>query len=311
MYSSQIINQLYFVELTFNYQLDNIIELTLLFKTKDMKAILLVKFGVICVLLLTSCKNGNEGADPVDGEQIYTPSYTSLEDGFNVKESMSSDGHMGILVEHQCFAFTDYMALYSPQGNLEMIVAGASEACAVSGWKISYGNDGYVNEVCEVTHTDYGYQSEISSSIFLSNSSLADNLIHLQNSKIQEGTKIVIERNADGNVEKVGNLEVPYDYCAHYFISEWGPFWESDVSGGRLEFFTLMERKDTEGSYVNYLYVEDKLIAELAYWNGTFIKARTYNKDGAMVSKYDNRDIDIMVETYYDFDVTPKWYIDE
>lgn len=263
---------------------------------------------ILCALLLASCMSWNEDADPVDGEQIYTPSYTSDEDDFDVTESTSPDGHKGIEVEHKHFAFTDYMALYSPHGNLEMVVAGASEACAVYGWKITYDNDGYVTEVCEVIPTFYDSDDSFT---FKPNYSLAENLIRMKKVRSHSGKKIVINRNEDGKVMKVGNLEVPYGYEAHYFISEWGPFWGSDVSGGDLCFFTIMESRDTQGSYVNYLYFEDKLIAELAYWNGVFIKWRTYNRDGVMVNQSNDRNVDIMYETYEDFNEEPIWYIDE
>lgn len=95
------------------------------------------------------------------------------------------------------------------------------------------------------------------------------------------------------------------------YIKEWGAFWESDLDGGRLGFFVMVEKsREKNGSYVNYLYCNGKLIAELAYWKGVFIKARTYNREGVMVGMYADRSIDIMKQTYGDYWTTPMWYVD-
>lgn len=64
------------------------------------------------------------------------------------------------------------------------------------------------------------------------------------------------------------------------------------------------------GSYVNYLYQNNHLVAELAYWKGTFIKARTYNHDGCMVHQYNDRNINIEDQTFQDWEEETKWYVD-
>ena len=66
---------------------------------------------------------------------------------------------------------------------------------------------------------------------------------------------------------------------------------------------------DKSGSYVNYLYQDNHLLAELAYWKGTFIKARTYNRYGSLVAKYEDRSINIEEQTFWDFTEEPKWYV--
>ena len=120
-----------------------------------------------------------------------------------------------------------------------------------------------------------------------------------------------IERDEEGNVAKVGNLEVPYGFTAKYYLSQWGPFWVSDIDGGCISFFVELIDNNIEGSSVNYLYMDNHLIAEKAYWKGTFIKARTYNYMGCMVETYTDRNINLLDQTFYDFTDTPRWYIDE
>lgn len=117
----------------------------------------------------------------------------------------------------------------------------------------------------------------------------------------------VIKRDADGNVLSVGNTDVPYGYSARYYISEWGPFWDSDIKGGDLGFFVMMESVDKVGDYVNYLYKEDKLVAELLYSNVFLQKARTYNRHGAMVQVYEHVDADFLTNAFYDYSTTSKW----
>ena len=119
-------------------------------------------------------------------------------------------------------------------------------------------------------------------------------------------------RDSTGTVVRIGNVSVPFGYKGRFYVKEWGPFWESDLSGGKLALFAVLEKEETaDRSYVNYLYADNHLVAELACWNGTFIKARTYNRCGAMVKQYDDRDVDIHYVTFFDFDEEPKWYVDK
>lgn len=122
--------------------------------------------------------------------------------------------------------------------------------------------------------------------------------------------RYVIQRDENKKILQIGSVIVPSGYSANYYLSPWGPFWSSDLDGGIISFFVLLDKEKKDGSYVNYLYCNNQLIAELAYWNGTFIKARTYNYFGALVDKYTDREIDVENQAFYDFYIIPQWYIE-
>ena len=133
----------------------------------------------------------------------------------------------------------------------------------------------------------------------------------LQNSsEKQEAIRFLICRNQEKVVTKVGNIDVPSGYKAKYYLCEWGPFWSHDIDGGVISFFVKLECQEKDGSYVDYLYVNDNLLAELAYWKGKFIKARTYNNMGALVNQYNDRNMNILDQAFYDYYSSTKWYVD-
>ena len=223
-------------------------------------------------------------------------------------EFTSSDNYTLTIVEHTTHASSEFCLLRTPNGNLCLIASGAQESCALSGYRIDYNPDGKVKCVSYLGYLDedeyrklHGNNGNVEiMKRWLETSRHSDNSINFE-----------IERDEEGNVAKVGNLEVPYGFTAKYYLSQWGPFWVSDIDGGCIGFFVELIDNDIEGSSVNYLYMDNHLIAEKAYWKGTFIKARTYNDMGCMVETYTDRNINLLDQTYYDFSDSSLWYVDE
>ena len=226
-------------------------------------------------------------------------------------EFTSSDNYTLTIVEHTTHASSEFCLLRTPNGNLCLIASGAQEACGLSGYRIDYNPDGKVKCVSYLgyldedeyrkLHGDNGNNGNVEiMKRWLETSRHSDNSINFE-----------IERDEEGNVAKVGNLEVPYGFTAKYYLSQWGPFWVSDIDGGCISFFVELIDNNIEGSSVNYLYMDNHLIAEKAYWKGTFIKARTYNYMGCMVETYTDRNINLLDQSFYDFTDSPRWYIDE
>lgn len=292
-------------------------------KLQIFNAILLLHISI-----LLSCSNQRTyGEDPQNGECIFMPAkQVSNDDFFNTEECISaSDAYESneeftktvetsddkfklIKIEHNSFADTEYYQLYSPNGNLRLIASGAQEACALTtAYRIDYNADGYVSNVSLLGNleedTDYSNEEE----------DFIETMKRCLYTSIQNNTgeRYEIKRDENNEITSIGTIEIPYGYKAKYKIAEWGPFWTSDISGGELGFFVLLENQETDGSYLNYLYYDNKLIAELAYWKGTFIKARTYNSHGTLVAQYSDRDLDILSQTYSDYNTSSKWYIDK
>lgn len=265
----------------------------------------------IVLALFASCaqiESRIEGNDPNNAECIFIPSIVEQSDNFQIDTLCSADGYSLTTIEHQSFAFTEFYQLLSPNGNIRLVASGSSEACEITGYTIDYAPDGKVNSVNYIGALEDDNYHE------LTDNSKRVEIIKdwlLKSSQNDRNVKYSILRDESGNINQVGAIEVPSDYKAKYFLREWGPFWSSDLDGGIICFFVLLESKETDGSYVNYLYCNNKLIAELAYWKGKFIKSRTYNRIGVMVSQSSDRDVDIFSKTFFDYCDTPKWYIDE
>ena len=86
-----------------------------------------------------------------------------------------------------------------------------------------------------------------------------------------------VERNYKDEIVRVGSIEVIGGYRAEVYIKEWGPFWISDVDGGRFGFFVKLKPEGTKGGQnVELLYCNDKLIAEAAYENGIYRPSRRH-----------------------------------
>lgn len=262
------------------------------------------------IMLFVSCSKSNDKRvvnDPKNGERIYECSVNENNEEFSRISQTSSDGYKLISIQHNSPVQTELYQLYSPNGNLCLVASGAQEACALTGYRLDYSSDGKVSKVCfldTLDDDDYRNLSDSTGNVEIFKEWLSSSLPSNQCQSFD------IIRNEKNDVVKVGTIEVPDGFKAKYFLREWGPFWVSDLDGGCISFFVELESQDTNGSYVNYLYSDNKLIAEMAYWNGTFIKARTYNKHGAMVNQY-SRDIDIFDQTFYDYNETPKWYVDD
>lgn len=271
---------------------------------------LLLITGSIVLALFASCTKEEsriEANDPANAECIFTASVDEQSEGFQTYTDTSSDGYQLTTIQHESFAFTDFYQLTSPNGNLRLVASGCSEACAITGYTIDYTPDGKVSSVNHIGDLDDNeyrklYDTDGSAEI------IRDWLF--TSSQSDQTEKYAIQRNESGEVTQVGTVEVPLDYRARYYLSEWGPFWQSDLSGGVLGFFVLLESEETEGSYVNYLYCNNRLIAELAYWQGKFIKARTYNRSGVMVRQYSDRDMNVQEQAFSDYSEPPKWYVE-
>lgn len=262
----------------------------------------------------TSCKDGGDesasiwGNDPANAEKIYTPSVKGNSEWFEVTEEKDADGSRCVNTEHKTFASTEHYCLYSPNGNLKLVAAGCSEACAIYAAIIDYDSLG---QVCNVKYTCYLDDNEYRKLGSTETDSTSVQVMKHWLATASIVSEIPIKRDSLNKVVSVGKIEVPYGYRAKYYLEEWGPFWTSDLSGGDISFFVLLEKTENiDGSYVNYLYCGDNLIAELAYWKGVFIKARTYNSNGVMVRQYNDRNIDLNNVTYYDYDEEPKWYVE-
>ena len=275
-----------------------------------MKPKLFAIFALCAMMLAAGCSGDPAGlVDPENAEQIFVGN-DEAESGpdFLRSEFTSSDNYTLTIVEHTTHASSEFCLLRTPNGNLCLIASGAQEACGLSGYRIDYNPDGKVKCVSYLGYLDedeyrklHGNNGNVEiMKRWLETSRHSDNSINFE-----------IERDEEGNVAKVGNLEVPYGFTAKYYLSQWGPFWVSDINGGCIGFFVELIDNDIEGSSVNYLYMDNHLIAEKAYWKGTFIKARTYNHRGCMVETYTDRNINLLDQTFYDFTDTPRWYINE
>lgn len=275
-----------------------------------MKPKLFAIFALCAMMLAAGCSGEPAGlVDPENAEQIFVGN-DEAESGpdFLRSEFTSSDNYTLTIVEHTTHASSEFCLLRTPNGNLCLIASGAQEACGLSGYRIDYNPDGKVKCVSYLGYLDEDEYRKLDGNNgnveimkrWLETSRHSDNSINFE-----------IERDEEGNVAKVGNLEVPYGFTAKYYLSQWGPFWVSDINGGCIGFFVELIDNDIEGSSVNYLYMDNHLIAEKAYWKGTFIKARTYNDMGCMVETYTDRNINLLDQTFYDFTDTPRWYINE
>lgn len=251
------------------------------------------------------------GEDPKDAESIYKCGITPDTEGFEIIEDKDEDGSCCIRIEHHSFPESDHYRLYSPNGNLRIIASGAQEQCGLDGYRIDYDANGKICNVINLGALDddeYGKIDSEDSSVTIMKRWLRNSL--MEEPEGQDST--FISRDEDGYITSMRNIDIPYGCRARLFIEEWGPFWGSDIDGGHIGFFVMVENvKYTDGSYVDYLYCDGKLIAELAYWKGVFIKARTYNNRGVMVDMYTDRSIDVIEQAYEDNCTEPKWYVDK
>lgn len=256
-----------------------------------------------------TAENNLWGADPKDAECIYEGDTSLDTDFFEVKEEMDDDGSRCVVINHLISPLSGHYRLLSPNGNLRIIASGPQEMCGLCGYRIDYDEKGRVCNVMCIGVLDDEEYNKIGeeSSVRVMKRWLERSL---KETPIEQRTSF-IRRNDEGEITSIGGVEIPYGYKARYYMQEWGPFWSSDLDGGCLGFFVVVEKvENTNGSYVNYMYCDGSLIAELAYWKGVFIKARTYNEKGIMVNLYTDRDIDVAYQAFCDRWTNPVWYVD-
>ena len=267
--------------------------------------------SALCTSMLYCCSENNQPSqykDPVHADTISENSIKQFGDEFTTDTLVSHDGYKLISITHNCSAYTEYYKLNTPNGHLRLLATGSQETCGLTGHIVDYNDDGSVANVIYIGLLDDNEYN------LLTDSTLSVKVMKKWSEKetndpYKETYNIV--RNNNKEVIKIGNINVPSGYKAKYYLGEWGPFWSHDIDGGAISFFVKLECLDKEGSYVDYLYADNKLIAELAHWNGKLIKFRTYNNRGALVNQYSDRNLDVLDQAFYDYNETTKWYIDE
>lgn len=254
-----------------------------------------------------SIKESMWGNDPKNAEKVYSLPQKSANQDFEIASYKNPDGSITYHIFHSTFAMTEFYSLYSPAGNLRLMSAGPSEMADVYSYLISYNSKGQIDSISVLKPLGDMVADGMSKLTVKSAHDLFQQWIQNKNS-IQYSYSVL--RDSIGKVVAIGNVAIRDNYKTKLYIKEWGPFWTSDISGGMLGIFVLQEYQgDKSGSYVNYLYQGDHLVAELAYWKGTFIKARTYNHDGSMVHQYNDRNINVEDLTFQDWGKETKWYV--
>ena len=255
-----------------------------------------------------SIKESMWGNDPKNAEKVYSLPQKSANQDFEIASYKNPDGSITYHISHSTFAMTEFYSLYSPAGNLRLMAAGPSEMADVYSYLISYNSKGQIDSISVLKPLGDMVADGMSKLTVKSAHDLFQQWIQNKNS-IQYSYPV--RRDSIGKVVAIGNVAIRDNYKTKLYIKEWGPFWTSDISGGILGIFVLQEYQgDKNGSYVNYLYQGDHLVAELAYWKGTFIKARTYNHDGSMVHQYNDMNINVEDLTFQDWEEETKWYVD-
>jgi hypothetical protein len=271
--------------------------------------------ATIISAILFSCSS-SPSYDPEGAEVLLEPSiYANDSDYYTPVHAFTDrDGYKSVGFESYGMCTPWYYTLYSPSGNLLMALSCASEDGELHGYKMVYGPDGKVEDVIAMDDSIYEDQKSLDPPSY--EKGYTQVLRRWLSDPYFEVTHFRIKRDSEGNPEKIGGVYVPHGYTAKYFISEWGPFWGDDIRGGRLAFMVLLEEQDKEGrSTVDYLYVDDHLVAEKAYWNGVFIKALYYDGQGHFDGIYEDRDADVFNEAFWHYigertEDTP-WYLDQ
>ena len=248
------------------------------------------------------------GNDPKGAEVIYKQDMVKPTDkAFETIHQKYNDGSEYVTIVHNQFANTAYHALYSPHGNLRLIAAGCSEMADIYGYLIDYTPNGKVEKI-----TLLNPLGDMVEDGFEKLTPKTANKWFKQWTENPKSKKYSydVKRDSTGAITSIGDVITRDNYKSKLYIREWGPFWTNDLHGGSLGIFVLQEYQgDKSGSYVNYLYQDNHLIAELAYWKGTYIKARTYNRYGSIVRQYEDRSINIEEQAFWDFTEEPKWYV--
>lgn len=266
---------------------------------------------IICTLLTPFLFFGcsaNTDLDPVGAEKISVP------DPGRLPEYTDKDGFRSVYTVDLIMCKPVYYALYTPADNLKLILAGANQSGEISGYKIMYNADGSVGDIIFISGIDtFAPESEWVENSEDGNIAL---LRSCMNDSDLEGEHFTISRDESGKVTSVGSIDVPKGFTAKYWIDEFGGedvFWMDDIEGGCFAFFVQLTEDDKEGrSTVDYLYCNGRLAAELAYWNGTLIKALYYDEDGHFRGIKEERDADqVLLDIWrnYDYKNPLKWYL--
>lgn len=284
-------------------------------KMMECKTIRLVS-ALFVFTLLWGCGGNKEKAeiniweaDPKNAECIYEGDIELDPESFEVIEDVDDDGSRCLVIEHHTFASSGHYRLLSPNGNLRIFASGAQEMGGLFGYRIDYDDKGRMCNVMSIGVLDDEEYRKLGEepSVKVMKRWLE---LSLKETPVEQRASFV-QRNDGDEIISIGGVEIPSGYKARFYIKEWGPFWESDLNGGCLGFFVIVEKVNTtDGSYVNYMYCNGSLIAELAYWKGVFIKARTYNEKGVMVGLYTDRTINVANQAFYDQETDPIWYVD-
>lgn len=253
-------------------------------------------------LMLAGCKGGGNGevvrlwgSDPKNAECIY--SYDSVK-GVEVSEVRGADGCKYVCASAEAGVSSEHHRLYSPNGSLRLILGGASEMGGACGWRIDYAENGNVRAVGNIGCLADEEYSRLSKG---GNAALEVMKEKLESGKCQ--TQYIIERAKNGRITRAGSIVVPQGYVAKVYIKEWGPFWISDIDGGRFGFFVSLapEGKERENG-VSLLYCNGRLIAETAHKNRKPTKIRTYNSFGQPVGVYKSDKENAADTAFYDYD---------
>lgn len=239
---------------------------------------------------------------------LYNGEYENGEE-FAVDTTFTADGHFCISVNHNIFAYTEFYRLYSPEGNLLLIASGASESVCIDGYAVVY-ND---NKIMAI-HFTGTLEDEPYGKLNSENGNNAEILKDWYDRIAKNEPEFTFEYDEHGVLSGINPIESPgYIKSGDIEVSieECPRFWSSDLDGGGLCFFAMYKERNTEGSSQNYLYANGRLAAELAFWKGTFIKLRTYNKFGQMVGIYDDRGIDVKTQVCEDEWTRPQWYVEQ
>lgn len=240
------------------------------------------------------------GNDPKNAESIY-----GYEEKYGVLASFvrGADGSRYVCASAISGISSEHHRLYSPNGNLRVILGGASEMGGAYGWRIDYGADGKVEAVCDIgvlSDAEYGRLSKGG------NGALA--VMKEKLASRDMCMRYCVERDSGGAILRVGDVSVPGGYNAKMFIEEWGPFWKSDIDGGCFGFFVRLENAEKgDADRVDLLYCNNRLIAETLYRGGKPVKVRTYNRRGQLVGVRDCGSGNIVNMAFYDRDAVPQW----
>lgn len=260
-----------------------------------------------------SCESGRKASDEGArqhvvkcSKELYSGEYHQSED-FDVDTMFSDNGYYSIQVAAKPSRVACSKRLYAPDGKLLLIVGGCSESCNVCGYAIKYNDGGkvsriwYANGLKDLNRDDYICLDDLS----------PDSLWQWYDALAAKDADFHFEYNKNGRLCDIKEIYSPICDTIEVSIEECPMFWTSDLDGGTLRFYALYKDLNHSGSSVDYLYADGKLAAELAYWKGTFIKTRTYNRYGQMVKVYDDRSIDVKEHVFYDDFENVRWYVDK